>query len=299
MLEAVQVIHDEKIVHSDLKPANFLLVEGSLKLIDFGIAKAIANDTTNIHREGQLGTANYMSPEAATSNPVTGSYRKLGRASDVWSLGCILYQMVYGKTPYSDILNIFQKLSTIANPDHKIEFPATTLSPLQQRQPLSPPTAAEVSEAGALVHPTKVEGGATNLLPTVTSSETGTGASPGSSEKTSQSAAAPKTIKVDLDLVRIMKGCLERQAKDRLTIPELLEDPFLHPYRQPASVSSGQAVNGTVTLDVDVLRQVMQASMQFGADRVTSKRPEGARTNGETLFSTDTVNSATERMLAQ
>lgn len=64
MLEAVQVIHDEKIVHSDLKPANFVLVKGSLKLIDFGIAKAIPNDTTNISRDQQIGTANYMSPEA-------------------------------------------------------------------------------------------------------------------------------------------------------------------------------------------------------------------------------------------
>jgi len=54
MLQAVQVIHDEKIVHSDLKPANFVLVKGSLKLIDFGIAKAIPNDTTNIQREQQV-----------------------------------------------------------------------------------------------------------------------------------------------------------------------------------------------------------------------------------------------------
>lgn len=54
MLEAVGVIHDEKIVHSDLKPANFVLVKGRLKLIDFGIANAIANDTTNIQRDNQV-----------------------------------------------------------------------------------------------------------------------------------------------------------------------------------------------------------------------------------------------------
>ncbi len=54
MLQAVQVIHDEKIVHTDLKPANFVLVKGSLKLIDFGIAKAIPNDTTNIQRDQQV-----------------------------------------------------------------------------------------------------------------------------------------------------------------------------------------------------------------------------------------------------
>lgn len=64
MLEAVQCIHDNRIVHGDLKPANFVFVKGQLKLIDFGIAKAISNDTTNIVRESQIGTVNYMAPEA-------------------------------------------------------------------------------------------------------------------------------------------------------------------------------------------------------------------------------------------
>ena len=54
MLRAVQAIHEEKIVHSDLKPANFLLVHGQLKLIDFGIAKRMGDDTTNIHRDQQV-----------------------------------------------------------------------------------------------------------------------------------------------------------------------------------------------------------------------------------------------------
>lgn len=54
MLEAVHTIHEERIVHGDLKPANFVCVQGRLKLIDFGIAKAIQNDTTNIVRENQV-----------------------------------------------------------------------------------------------------------------------------------------------------------------------------------------------------------------------------------------------------
>ena len=64
MLQAVDAIHEARIVHGDLKPANFLFVNGALKLIDFGIAKVIANDTTNIVRDSQVGTVNFMSPEA-------------------------------------------------------------------------------------------------------------------------------------------------------------------------------------------------------------------------------------------
>ena len=78
MLQAVEAIHEQRVVHSDLKPANFLFVKGSLKLIDFGIAKAIQNDTTNIHREHQVGTLNYMSPEAILDTNASAGQRKDG-----------------------------------------------------------------------------------------------------------------------------------------------------------------------------------------------------------------------------
>ncbi|OQR95886.1 xylulose kinase [Thraustotheca clavata] len=125
MLQAVNYIHNERIIHGDLKPANFLFVNGALKLIDFGIAKAISNDTTNIIRENHEGTANFMPPEVASgflNSNQPNAPRKVGRAADIWSLGCILYQIVYGDTPFGTFNNIIEKFIRISDKNHPIKF---------------------------------------------------------------------------------------------------------------------------------------------------------------------------------
>jgi serine/threonine protein kinase len=121
MLEATQIAHNAKVIHGDLKPANFLFVRGTLKLIDFGIAKSIRNDTTNIERTNQVGTLNYMSPEALKMNEERHKF-KVGRAADVWSLGCILYQLVYNRPPFPQT-DWLQKIQAIVNERYQIEFP--------------------------------------------------------------------------------------------------------------------------------------------------------------------------------
>ena len=121
MVEAVQAIHNCRIVHGDLKPANFVFVRGRIKLIDFGIAKSIREDTINITRDNQTGTMNYIPPEALKATK--SMQYKLSRKADVWSLGCILYSLVYGHPPFHDITNIVSKMYAITSPDHEIDYP--------------------------------------------------------------------------------------------------------------------------------------------------------------------------------
>ncbi|ODV78357.1 kinase-like protein [Suhomyces tanzawaensis NRRL Y-17324] len=136
MLKCVNAVHQAGIVHSDLKPANFLFVRGILKIIDFGIANAVPDHTANIYRESQIGTPNYMAPEALVEVNQTfpglpisdnnGSYSqkntwKVGKPSDVWSCGCIVYQMIYGKPPYGGYSGN-QRIMAIMNPQVKIAF---------------------------------------------------------------------------------------------------------------------------------------------------------------------------------
>ncbi|KAG7398340.1 hypothetical protein PHYBOEH_011248 [Phytophthora boehmeriae] len=170
MLQAVDAIHSERIIHGDLKPANFLFVNGALKLIDFGIAKAISNDTTNIERDSQVGTINFMSPEAIQGNTMPDGQRdpegkmKVGRASDIWSLGCILYQIVYSKPPFADVHSIIEKFRCIIDPTVPIPFPALKNKDLEdvirsclQRDHRRRPTIT--GDCGLLNHPFLRSGG--------------------------------------------------------------------------------------------------------------------------------------------
>ncbi|KAK6460858.1 protein kinase [Scheffersomyces coipomensis] len=136
VFKCVQAVHESGIVHSDLKPANFLFVRGILKIIDFGIANAVPDHTANIYRESQIGTPNYMAPEALVevnqsfpglpmSDQNLSNQRntwKVGKPSDVWSCGCIIYQMIYGKPPYGGYSGN-QRIMAIVNPQVKIQFP--------------------------------------------------------------------------------------------------------------------------------------------------------------------------------
>ncbi|XP_035781296.1 dual specificity protein kinase TTK-like [Anopheles albimanus] len=130
MVQCVHYIHEKGVIHLDLKPANFLMIRGRLKLIDFGIASNISYDSTSIMKFSQAGTFNYISPEAlidtsSEMSPVGAQPRiKMSKKSDIWSLGCILYLLLYKRTPFAHIKNVYTKVNAITNPSTVIEYPA-------------------------------------------------------------------------------------------------------------------------------------------------------------------------------
>jgi serine/threonine-protein kinase len=93
--KGLDALHAEGILHRDVKPSNVLLDgEGVAALADFGLARAA--DSTRLTADGQiLGTPHYLAPELIEGREAT-------RRSDVYSLGCVLYECLAGAPPFGD-----------------------------------------------------------------------------------------------------------------------------------------------------------------------------------------------------
>src|SRR4029434_6916729 len=96
--DALQYAHNHHVIHRDIKPENILLHGGHALVADFGIALAVSRSDggTRMTETGMsLGTPHYMSPEQAMGE------REITGKTDVYALGCVLYEMLVGEPPFT------------------------------------------------------------------------------------------------------------------------------------------------------------------------------------------------------
>ncbi|WP_435845673.1 serine/threonine-protein kinase [Streptomyces exfoliatus] len=141
--------HRQGVVHRDIKPGNLLVdAEGTVKLADFGIARFVDDPSAGLTTTGQIvGTGLYLAPERALGQPASS-------ASDVYSLGCVLYQLLTGRPPFrADTATalLYQHIDTAPVPPGRLgvalppEFETYLLS-LLAKQPEQRPSAQAIAD---------------------------------------------------------------------------------------------------------------------------------------------------------
>ena len=167
--KALERAHNAGLVHRDVKPNNIMLTStGQTKVTDFGIVRALGGETEQqMTQTGMvIGTAAYLSPEQAQGNPVDAR-------SDVYSLGCVLHEMLTGKPPFAGDTPLAVAYKHVreapeppsaANPDVPADLDAITMKSLAKNPENRYTSATEMREdlerfiAGQRVHATPLLG---------------------------------------------------------------------------------------------------------------------------------------------
>ncbi len=171
--EALQAAHRQGLIHRDVKPGNVMLTRrGEVKVMDFGIARAATDDT--LTQTGLImGTASYLSPEQSRGDTVD-------HRSDIYSLGCVTYEMLVGSPPFTggSPLSIAYKHvnDQPSPPSHaKPSIPSEVEAVVMRALAKDPDARFTTAEAfrQAITHaaggePTEPIGGDTAVLPTIT-----------------------------------------------------------------------------------------------------------------------------------
>jgi eukaryotic-like serine/threonine-protein kinase len=145
---ALSAAHAAGIVHRDIKPGNIMIADdGSVKVLDFGIARALEGQALT-QTATVLGTSAYMSPEQALGQPVDAR-------SDIYSLGCVLYEMLTGEPPFvADVaaavlhqhVRVAPKPARERNPSIPPALDALVMQMIAKSPGDRPQTAAEVHD---------------------------------------------------------------------------------------------------------------------------------------------------------
>ena len=140
IIEALEYAHERNVVHRDLKPANIKITpEGRVKVLDFGLAKAMANDTgpgdpmvspTLTMRATMagtiMGTAAYMSPEQARG-------KNVDKRADIWAFGVVFYEMLTGRSLFGGGETVSDSLAAVITRDPDwADLPAGTPAPIRK-----------------------------------------------------------------------------------------------------------------------------------------------------------------------